>query len=337
VAKDWFVKEYDKYINDLAKSTKQKPADLKKDFKIDMEDKGEDWDGFLAAVAASSLKEKDQVLNVIRSQADRDQRQQQIRNMVAIYNEIDKDILPNLRRAIIKISCTDAKTDEDIARLSSEDPSALTLSELLYSASLTTDVKQKAAIYESAIKLFPEDYRGYNDLAAVKAFEGNLAEAKQLLEKATSISPNNGVILNNQGVIAMMEKDYDAAKQAFEASEKAGFSQAYNMGVLDIKSGDYAAAASKMANTKCDHNLALNQILSKNYTGAKSTLDCITEKTADDYYLLAIVAARTNTEAAIYSNLKEACTIDPRYKVQAAKDMEFKKYKENADFKAAIK
>ena len=336
VAKDWFEKEYDKYIKDLAKSTKQKPADLKKDIKFDLEDKGEDWDGFLSAVAASSMPDKDKVLNVIRSQADRDQRQQQIRNMIAIYNEID-NILPELRRAIIKISCTDAKTDEEIAKLSSENPSALTLSELLYSASLTTDVKQKAAIYGKAIELFPNDYRGYNDLAAVKAFEGNLAEAKQLLGKATSLSPNNGVILNNEGVIAMMEKNYDAAKQAFEASEKAGFSQAYNMGVLDLKNGDYAAAASKMANTKCDHNLALNQILSKNYTGAKSTLECITEKTADDYYLLAIVAARTGAENAIYSNLKEACAIDPRYKVQAAKDMEFKKFKNNEGFKNAIK
>ena len=336
VAKDWFEKEYDKYIKDLAKATKAKPADLKKDIEFDLEDKGEDWDGFLSAMAASSVKEKDQIINVIRSQADRDQRQQQIRNMIAIYNEID-NILPELRRAVIKISCTDAKTDEEIAKLSSEDPSALSLSELLYSASLTSDIKQKTAIYESATKLFPDDYRGYNDLACVKAFEGNMEEAKKLLEKAASLSPNNGVILNNEGVFAMMEKDYEAAKQAFEESEKAGFSQAYNMGVLDLKNGDYAAASSKMANTKCDHNLALNQLLSKNYTAAKSTLDCITEKTADDYYLLAVVAARTNAEADIYSNLKEACTMDSRYKVQAAKDMEFRKYKENADFKAAIK
>jgi len=335
-AKSWFDREYNNIITKQARSQKVKPADLRREFKFDLEDKGEDWDGFIAAVAASSIKDKDQILNVIRSQAGHAQRQEQIRNMIAIYNEID-NMLPELRRAIIKISCTDAKSDEEIAKLSSENPAELSLSELLYSASLTTDVKMKASIYESAIKLFPEDYRGYNDLACIKAFEGNMGEAKELLKKASSLSPNNGVMLNNEGVIFMMEKDYEAAKQSFEASEKAGFSQAYNMGVLDIKNGDYTAAASKMANTKCDHNLALNQLLSKNYTGAKSTLECITEKTADDYYLLAVVAARTNSESAIYSNLKEACSMDPRYKVQAAKDMEFKKFKENADFKSAIK
>ena len=335
-AKDWFEKEYDKYIKDKAKAEKVKPADLKREIKYDLEDKGEDWDGFLAAVGASSIKEKDQIMNVIRSQAGRDQRQQQIRNMIAIYNEID-NLLPELRRAVIKISCTDTKTDEEIARLSAEEPQSLSLVELLYSASLTSDIKAKAAIYEAAIKLFPDDYRAYNDLACIKAFENNKEEAAKLLEKANSLSPNNGVILNNKGILAMMNKDFEAAKQAFEASEKAGFSQSYNMGVLDIKGGNYAAAASKMANTKCDRNLALNQLLSKNYTGAKATLDCITNKTADDHYLLAIVAARLGSEADIYSNLKEACAKDAVYKVQAAKDMEFKKYKDNADFKAAIR
>ena len=335
-AKSWFEKEYDNYIKAKAKAEKVKPADLKKEIKFELEDKGEDWDGFLATVAASSIKEKDQILNVIRSQADRDQRQQQIRNMIAIYNEID-NVLPGLRRAIITISCTDAKSDEEIAQLSANNPEGLSLVELLYSASLTSDIKTKTDIYEAAIELFPEDYRAYNDLGSVKAFEGNKEEAAKLYEKANSLAPNNGVVLNNQGVLALMNKDYEAAKEYFAASEKAGFSQAYNNAVIDIKNGDYAAAASKMANSKCNYNLALNQLLTKNYSGAKSTLDCITTKTADDHYLLAIVAARTNNETDIYSNLKAACEKNPSFKIQAAKDMEFKKFKDNADFKAAIK
>lgn len=335
-AQKWFESEYDKHIKAQAKDQKVKPADIKKNIKFELEDKGEDWDGFLAAVSASSIKEKDQILNVIRSQADRDQRQQQIRNMIAIYNEID-NILPGLRRAIITISCTDAKSDEEIARLSASSPDSLSLLELLYSASLTSDLKTKTSIYEAAIKLFPEDYRAYNDLACIKAFEGNKDEAKKLLEKANSLAPNNGIILNNEGVMALMNKDYTAAKEYFTAAEKAGFSQAYNNAVLDMKNGDYTAAASKMASTKCNYNLALNQLLSKNYTAAKSTLDCISKKTADDYYLLAIIAARTNNESAVYSNLKEACSMNANFKIQAAKDMEFKKFRDNADFKTAIR
>ena len=333
-AKSWFDKEYNNFIAKQAKALKVKPAELKKDFKFDLEDKGEDWDGFISAVAASSIKDKDQILNVIRSQNDR---QQQIRNMIAIYDEIDKDILPNLRRAIIKINCTDSKSDEEIAKLAETNPAGLTLVELLYAASLTNDLKTKAGIYQTIIKLFPEDYRAYNDLGSIKASQGEMEEAKKLFEKASSLSPNNGVILNNVGVIALMNKDYEAAKTAFDASQKAGVSQSYNLGVIDMKNGDYIAASSKMSSTKCAYNLALQQLLSKNYTAAKSTIDCVTNKGGEEYYLAAVIAARMNNANDVYSNLKQACTENAAYKAQAKKDMEFKAFRAKPEFEAAIK
>lgn len=335
-AQKWFENEYDKYIKKTAKEQKVKAADIKKDIKYANDDKGEDWDGFLEAIAASNIKDKDQILNVIRSQADRDQKQQQIRNMIAIYNEID-DILPNLRRAIIKVNCTDAKSDATIAEMSGKNPDSLSLNELLYSASLTNDMNQKGAIYATAIELYPEDWRAYNDLACVKASQGNVDAARDLIDKANSLSPNNGVIMNNLGVLSLMKNDYESAKIAFTASEKAGISQSYNMGVIDMKNGDYAAASSKMANGKCTYNLALNQLLSKDYAAAKATLNCISNKTAAEYYLLAIVGARTNTPAEVYSNLKSACGMDASYKLQASKDAEFKNFRDNAEFQAAIK
>ena len=336
-AQKWFEGEYDKYIKKVAKERKVKAADIKKNIKFNTSDNGEDWDGFLAAVAASNINDKDQILNVIRSQAERDQRQQQIRNMIAIYNEIDNEILPGLRRAIIKVNCSDSKTDEQIAKESNTNPEALTMAELLYSASLTQDVNTKMAIYQKAMELYPEDFHAYNDMACFKASQGDYATAKDLLDKANSLSPNNGVVLNNMGVLCLVQGDYEGAKNAFDASEKAGFAQSYNQGVIDLKNGDYASASSKMANGKCTYNLALNQVLTKDYAAAKNTLNCIENKTAAEYYLLAIVGARTNTPAEIYSNLKQCCSLDAAYKVQASKDMEFKNYKDNAEFQAAIK
>ena len=336
-AKAWFDKEYDNYLTKIAKEQKVKPAELKKEFKFDLQDKGEDWDGFLSAVSASSIKDKDQILNVIRSQADHAQRQQQIRNMIAIYNEIDKDILPNLRRAVIKISCTDSKTDEEISKLAVTNPEELNLAEILYAASLTNDLKTKTSIYESVIKLFPEDYRAYNDLACIKASQGEMEEAAKFLEKAGSLAPNNGIILNNVGVIALMNKDYDAAKTALDAAQKAGVAQSYNLGIIDLKNGDYAAATNKMSGSKCTYNLALQQLLNKNYPAAKSTLDCIQGKGGEDYYLAAVIGARMNNADEVYSNLKQACAANAVYKIQAKKDMEFKAFRTKAEFEAAIK
>jgi len=336
-AKSWFDREYNNVITKKARALKVKPAELKKNFKFDLEDKGEDWDGFLSAVAVSSIKDKEQILNVIRSQSDHAQRQQQIRNMIAIYNEIDNDILPKLRRAIIKVNCTDSKSDEAIAQLAETTPNSLSLVEILYAASLTNDLKTKTSIYESVINFFPEDYRAYNDLACIKASQGDIEEAAKLLEKASSLSPNNGVVLNNLGVFALMNKDYDAAKNAFEASQKAGVSQSYNLGIIDMKNGDYTAAASKMSSTKCAYNLALQQLLSKNYSAAKSTIDCITNKGGEEYYLAAVIAARMNNANEVYTNLKQACAENAAYKAQAKKDMEFKAFRTKPEFEAAVK
>ena len=336
-AKSWFDKEYNNVLAKKAKEQKKKPADLKKDFKFNLEDKGEDWDGFLAAVAASSIADKDKILNVIRSQADHSRKQQEIRNMIAIYNEIDKDILPSLRRAIIRINCTDSKSDEEIAKLAATNPKGLSLVEILYAASLTNDLKTKTTIYEAVIKHFPDDYRAYNDLACIKASQGEMEEAKKLLDKASSLTPNNGVILNNVGVMALMNKDYEAAKTAFEASQKAGVNQSYNLGVIDLKKGDYAGASSKMSGVKCAYNLALQQLLSKNYPAAKSTIDCITNKGGEEYYLAAVIAARMNNAGDVYSNLKKACEANAVYKVQAKKDMEFKAFRTKPEFDAAIR
>lgn len=336
--KKWFESEYDKFIKDKAKKEKVKANTLKQDVKYELKDNGEDWDGFVEALNASSIKDKAQIINVIKSQSDMDQREQQIRNMIAIYDEIDADILPSLRRAIIKVnSMENKKTDEQIAALAANSPDSLSNDELLYAASLTNDNKTKASIYTKATEIYPNNYRGYNDLACIHAAEGKIDEAKKLLDKANSLNPNNGEVLNNLGIIALIKGDFAAAKNYFEASQNAGFNQDYNLGVVNMKTGDYAAASKVFSSTKCNYNVALNQILSKDYTAAKATLDCIQQKTAKDYYLMAIIGARTNDTNVLYKNLSKACELNPDLKSQALKDMEFKNFRENAAFKDAIK
>lgn len=336
--KKWFESEYDKFIKEKAKKDKVKTNSLKKDIKYELKDNGEDWDGFIDAVNNSSIKDKAQIVNVIKSQSDMDQREQQIRNMIAIYDEVDATILPSLRRAVIKVNAMESKkTDEQIAALAANKPDSLNNDELLYAASLTNDNSTKATIYTKATEIYPNNYRGYNDLACIKASEGNIDEAKTLLDKANSLNPNSMEVLNNLGIIALIKGDFDAAKNYFDASQNAGFNQDYNLGIVNIKTGNYTEAAKAFSSTKCNYNVALNQLLSKDYTAAKATLDCIQQKTAKDYYLLAIIGARTNDTNVLYKNLSKACELNSDLKTQALKDLEFKNFKENAAFKDAVK
>ncbi|NLJ82730.1 MAG: hypothetical protein GX330_06360 [Bacteroidales bacterium] len=336
--KKWFEREYDKFIRNKARAEKVRASDIKKDIKYEIKDNGEDWDGFIEALENSSIQDKSKIINVIKSQNDMDQREQQIRNMIAIYDEVDNEILPSLRRAIIKVNVMeDKKTDEEIAELAANNPESLSNDELLYAASLTNDMKTKAEIYTKATQIFTNNYRGYNDLACVKYLQGEKDEALTMLNKAKELNPNNSEVLNNFGIISFLDGDIEKAKEYFEASKKAGFDQSYNLGVVYMKIGDYTAAINNFSTSKCDYNVALNQLLSKDYTAAKATIDCIQNKTAKDYYLLAIISARTNDTNILYKSLVEACKLDPELKKQALKDIEFRNYKNNAAFKDALK
>lgn len=228
--KKWFENEYNKYIREKSKKEKTDINTLKRNISYSLKDNGEDWDGFIEAVKNSSIKEKSQIVNVIQSQSNIGQREQQIRNMIAIYDEIDNNILPSLRRARIKVICLEnLKTDEQIAKLAITAPDSLTNDELLYAASLTEDIQTKNEIFDNAIKLYPEDFRAYNDLACIKVSKGKKEEAKTLLEKSNALNPNSDVVLNNLGILSYQNKDYEAAEKYFNASQDAGLDQKKNL------------------------------------------------------------------------------------------------------------
>ena len=71
---------------------------------------------------------------------------------------------------------------------------------------------------------------------------------------------------------------------------------------------------------------ALAQIMAKNYTAAKNTLNKVENADAYTYYLAAVVGARTNDAAAVAENLKKAVKLDASLAKKAANDMEFVKF-----------
>jgi outer membrane protein OmpA-like peptidoglycan-associated protein len=299
--------------------------------------RGEDWDGFLGSVERSGLKDKNVILNVVRSQKDLKQREQEIRNMTLIYKEIEDQILPPLRRAEITVSCYEPKrTDEEIARLSTTTPDSLDLKELIHAASLTQDMATKLAIHKAAAKAFPSDWKPYANIAYVELANGNLDEAGTNLDKANTLSPNNPIILNNLGALAAKKGDDAAAKSFYSQAKGKGVDVNYNSGILQIKDGNYSAALTSFGSKTCNYNVALAQILSSKLTEAAKNLECAPEN-AEVFYLLAVVNARQNNASGVNDYLKKAIAADGAYKAQAAKDREFLEYFQNADFQAIVK
>ena len=61
---------------------------------------GADWDGFYELLANSSIKDKDQIANVLKQIKDGNQRERELKNMMKVYPKLEK-LLPELRRAEI--------------------------------------------------------------------------------------------------------------------------------------------------------------------------------------------------------------------------------------------
>ena len=297
----------------------------------------QDWAGFQKAMEESNIQDKDLVLRVLSMYSDPEEREAQIKNLSAVYKTIAEEILPELRRSRL-ILTTDliGKSDEEIAALSKNDPAALNVEELLYSATLTNDATEKMAIYKKAVELFPNDYRGYNNMGMLYFKQGSVAEARRSYAQALKIAGNNPDVNYNAGVAAMADNDLKMAEQYL--GKAAGTQGNLNaaMGTLYTMKGDYAAAK-KAYGSKPSNNAAVQQILNEDYAGARQTLAKVENPNATTAYLAAIVGARTNDRDAVYSNLKAAVQRDAQFRKKAQKDIEFAKYQEDAQFQEIVK
>jgi len=313
---------------------------LKKD-KIDAEISSnitaEDWEGFKAALENSNIQDKDLVLRVLSMYSDPEEREAQIKNIAAAYKNIADEILPALRRSRL-ILTTDliGKSDDELRALAKNDPAALTIEELLYAATLTEDHAEKIRIYKKASELFPNDFRGFNNLGMVYMLDGNVAEARRSFQNALQVEPNNPDVNYNAGVAAMAEGDLKKAEEHLGKAAGTRANLAAAMGTLYTMKGDYKKARSAYGQS-ATNNAAVQQILNEDYAAAKKTLDAVAEPNATTAYLKAVVGARTNVKADVLSNLKNAVAQDASLKAKAANDVEFAKFAEDADFLAIVK
>ncbi|MDR0206373.1 MAG: hypothetical protein LBI45_03840 [Bacteroidales bacterium] len=344
--KKWLHKQIEDWKKEYAKKYKMKLKDVVfPDIAYVYNAKGEDWSGFELAVEKSNIREKNQILNVVRSQRESSAREQRIREMTDIFTEIAEIILPPLRRAEMDITCNKNNfTDEEILELATTDPSRLNTNEKLYAAALTIDLTEKAKLYKKIIddEASQNDWRAYNNMGilAVNDFlktgsKSKLEDAQSLLDKANAIFPNNGFVLNNMGILYFLDGKKEESKKAFESSQKAQVDpvkQDFNLGIFKILEGDYSGALNSMGTRSCEYSVALSQLLNKEYGAAKSTIDCVQPKDAKAFYLAAVIGARQNVENDVINNLREAINLDNSYILQAKKDAEFKKFKNNPSF-----
>lgn len=285
---------------------------------VDTKYTAEDWDGFQEIVAASNIQDKEVILRVLNMYKDPEERETQIRNMSVAFRELADEVLPELRRARLTINYKlIGRTDAEIQQQFKEDPTKLSVEELLYGATLTKDTNEQKKYFEAAAKQYPNDYRAYNGLAQVAYAQGDLAAAKSALQKAGDKTEANA----NAALIAIAEGNLDQAEALLgKALTAANYNEV--LGNLQIARGNWSQAAQALKGVN-SNSAALAQILTKDYAAAKRTLDAVAAPDAMTAYLQAVAAARTGDTAAAKSALKTAVQKDASLADYAAKDLEF--------------
>ena len=324
--------------NRESNTTKMLSKDLKKakiDAPIDAKYTAQDWEGFQELVSKSNIQDKELILRVLSMYQDPAQREQEIKNISSVYKTLADEILPQLRRSRLTLNYEIiGKSDEEIAKLASSNPSELNVEELLYAATLTNDPAKQEAIYTQATKQFPNDYRAFNNLGKLAYQAGNVDKAESYFKKAASVNASPEVNMN-LGLISLIKGDKAAAESYLG---KAAGAKELNetLGNLYVAQGQYERAVNAFGDTKTN-SAALAQILAKDYNKAKNTLAGIATPDAYTDYLMAVLGARTNNTSMLTSSLKSAVAKNPALAKKAATDLEFAKYYTNADFMSIVK
>ncbi|MGC9332266.1 MAG: tetratricopeptide repeat protein [Bacteroidales bacterium] len=296
----------------------------------------EDWEGFKKLINESSLEEKDMILRVLQMHSDVDQREKEFRNMTKVFQELENEIHPKLRRSEMNLKVTlIGHSDDEIKQLVNEDIDSLKKEELMYAATLFDDYNKKLSIYQAFVSQYPDDWRGHNNVGVAQFELGNYKAAATAFEKAKNANAN-ATVHNNIGAVELINGNIDKAEENFTSATGVGDAVSYNMGIVKIKQADYEQAVSYYGDNCC-FNAALANVLTGNLDEAIRHAECGDDKDeAMNYYIKAVAGARKSDTELMYNNLRTACTKDASLKQFAAKDVEFIDYFEQQTFKNIV-
>ena len=275
---------------------------------IDAAAYGEDWDGFKAAVAASDIKDKDLILQVLGMYSSSAEREKEIKNLASVFGDLKTEILPQLRRAqIVNTIDVTGKTDAEMVALINQGRIAeLSLEELLHIAEV------EPAVAEVALKAAAETYndaRAYNNLAITLAKQGDYDGALKALDKAAKAGSKSEELNDNYALVYLAMGETDKA---------AAYAQGANAEVQALAAaatGEYAAASKNLEG----YNAAIVQVQEGNLAAAKNSI--ANDESAKADYLRAVIAAKEGNTEEAKAALQLAISKDASLAKKAAKDV----------------
>ncbi|MCL2327555.1 MAG: tetratricopeptide repeat protein [Bacteroidetes bacterium] len=296
----------------------------------------EDWDKFVILLQNSNIQDKEVILQILSTYSDPDVRKAEMKKMSVIFKELAEQILPQLRRSEVVVSATKKDKSDDVifAAALGQSNVVLTLQEYLFAATLANSQNDAITILKNATVKFPNEWAAFNNLGVAYIAANDFNNALKALNKANEISEGDNVVKNNLGVLAVKQGNLAKGLEYFELAQGAGAEVRYNLGWAKFKAGNYEEAVVMFGNAP-RFNTALAQVMTNNNDVALQTLNRA-EQSAVAFYLRAVIGAREKNLDMVTSNLQKAINADPALRQRAKKDIEFKAFAQDANFKAIV-
>ena len=203
---------------------------LKKEYPLDaslfqLDYEPEDWEGLRAYVIKGSLPEKDALLGLIDSGLEADAKERRLRTEYPeAYRTLLRDCFPALRHSDYVVAYTVRGFDVEEARmLIWKEPQKLSLQEM-YAVAQTykTGSKEYNEVFETAVRLFPDDEAANLNAANAAMQRNDTAGAARYLEKAGEGASAEYA----RGILAALRGEYDAASVYLQKAKAGGIAEA---------------------------------------------------------------------------------------------------------------
>jgi len=333
--------------------------------KFDLQPVVEDWGSLRGALNNSDVlnsDEKSEISRIINGGGNFVDKEKAL-SKLSSYKKIMKSIYPNLRISQTEVMTAKVKKpNNEIAAIAKKIVSgeassdALSEDELLFSATLTPSLNERASIYEAAVKK-TGSWRAHNDYGSIHI---NLAREEELNSEAQNklmdaAETQLEIALNkketaethlNLAAIHSHRGNHDLAYEHVEKakglnSERMKTRVQYSLGTLDIAKGHYDLALKNLAMSNKDYwgvswKKAIAHIMLGNIDDAKTALILEAEQMKNvgyesnggNAYALAICAARDGDSSTVTKYLKEAIGINKYWKERVVNDLEFRDHQD---------
>lgn len=282
---------------------------------IDAAAYGEDWDGFKELVEKSDIKDKNLILQVLSLYNSPAERESEIKNMSTVFEELKKDILPELRRSQI-VNSTDLQnlTDSEIMA-AYRNGGELTAEQYLYAAQELVDTPaEQVEILTAASKKYGNNAAVWNNLGVAQTKVGEKAAALKSFEKAAKLDSSKE--LNKNLLLANLANCNTA-----EAKKYAAAADKETKAAMAAAEGDYKTAANGLTG----YNAAIALVQSNDLAGAKKAI--AKDNSAEADYLRAVIAVKEGDLKTAEAQLKSAVSKNADLAAKAEKDVLLKELK----------